>query len=417
MLTLTAIFSFVLSSLIFSVKHHPAQRNVTGCDQINSSALSNTTEIKLGTSTMSATIIVTTTESDYTTVSTPVPDLNVTLECKKEYYNYWNDYICDVYEITIRNNSIVTIPESNNNQYAINFTTIHIHGIEVYKIPPQLFVVFKNVKKIVANNVKMQIIEGDTFKDGNNMEKLYLSHNLVKDLPGYIFSTLKKLRILELNGNEIENINQDTFYGMDSLERLYLNENKIKLLPSTVFNSLTKLIFLTLDSNQIEKIEKDLFIQNKLLKSLGLSSNKIADISKDVFLNFENLTDLSMSDNELKKLDLNGTHVQTLVIRNNNELKQLRLSSYPKMIVAFQSPIERIEIVDVKEFHRYPNWNGYWFNRKIVFIFYVRKTLATLDNIESYDGLIRHHIFLPEMDYLSEDGTQFVAVQYLRKDT
>jgi hypothetical protein len=31
--------------------------------------------------------------------------------------------------------------------------------------------------------------------------------------------------------------------------------------------------------------------------------------------------------------------------------------------------------------------------------------------------LIRHHIFLPESDYLGEDGTQFVAVQYLRKDT
>jgi Leucine-rich repeat (LRR) protein len=402
--------------MIFSVKHHPSQNNIAICNKsnvsiasINVNNLSLVSTVRIFTSTIS--------ESEFTTVSTPTPDRNVTIECKKEYYNYWNDYICDVYEIAIRNDSIVTIPESNNNQYAINFTTIHIHGTEVFKIPPKLFAIFKNVKKIVANNVKMQIIENDTFHDAVNMEKLYLSHNLMKSLMGQIFSTLKKLRILELNGNEIENIHHDSFYGLENLERLYLNENKIKRLSPTVFNALQKLVFLTLDSNQIEEIEIDLFSQNRLLKSLGLSSNKIKDISKDVFLNFENLTDLSMSDNELMKLDLNGTHVQTLVIRNNNELKQLKLSSYPKMIVAFQSPIERIEIVDVKEFHRYPNWNGYWFNRNIIFIFYVRKTLATLDNIESYDGLIRHHIFLPESDYLSEDGTQFVAVQYLRKDT
>jgi hypothetical protein len=177
------------------------------------------------------------------------------------------------------------------------------------------------------------------------------------------------------------------------------------------------LVFLTLDTNHIQNIEPEFFVKNKLLKSLGLSNNQISNISKDVFLNFDNLTDLSMSDNQLKELDLNGTHVQTLVIRNNIELKKLILSSYPKMIVAFQSPIERIEIVDVQEFHRYPNWNGYWFNKNIVFVFYVRKTLATLDNIESYDGLIRHHLFLPELDYASENQTQFIAVQYNRKET
>lgn len=342
---------------------------------------------------------------------------NVSLECKKEYYNYWNDYICDFYDVSVREDSIVTIPSDNNNQYAINFTTIHFHGPQLYKIPTNLCTIFKNLKKIVVKGMKLVLIEQDTFMNGDNMEKIYLSGNLIKKLDANIFVNMKKLRILELNDNEIESIDKDCLNGLVSLERLYLNDNKIKVVPVGIFNALTKLVFLTLDSNQIETIEKDLFLHNNLLKYLGLSNNKIQNISKEVFLKFDNLTDLSMSDNLLRELDLNGTFVSTLVIRNNVELKKLILSNFPKMLVSAQSPIDNVEIIDAKEFQRYPNWNGFWFSKNIIFTFYVKKTPNTQDNIESYDGLIRHHVFKPELDYVTEDGSQYIAVQYLRKNT
>lgn len=333
-----------------------------------------------------------------------------TIECKRDYFLFHrDDHVCEVFNLGItKNDNNITI---KGNQIT---TILHIFSVQLYAIPSELFEKFTNLKNLIANGIQIEVIEESSFDKADNLEILRLSNNKIKELSHGTFQNMRKLKTLDLSRNKIEYIHPQAFYGTDSLERLYLSENNIQKLPLTVFETLEKLSFLSLETNHIEEIDVRMFHSNKLIKSLGLSNNSIKELPHELFVNFENLTDLSVSDLRIDSLDLNGTEITTLVIRNTN-LRNLTLSNFPKILVLNNSPIELFQIImnHENEFHRLPNYNGMWFDKSIRFILYVKSVFVKTETLELYDGVVRTHIFLPEFDYQTKNGTHYKAVEYI----
>lgn len=310
--------------------------------------------------------------------------------------------------ILIKNDTNVTIIGNNLTN------VLYIFNFEVYKLPQEIFLKFTSLKHLIVNGNHLQILEMDTFEGAENLEVLRLSNNELKELLSMVFRNLCNLKTLDLGRNKIERIESEAFKGLNNLERLYLSDNNLKSIPSDLLYPLRKLISLSLENNQISLLSDDAFRNNRLIRSVGLSNNTFRNLQNELFHYFENLTDLSISDLRINSLDLNGTSVSTLVIRNT-DLVNITLSNFPKILVTYGTNIEFMEFIITEataDFKRIPNWGGMFYNKNIRFLFYFTKAIALQDNIESYDGVVRKHIFLPNLDYTMSDGTQYLAVEY-----
>lgn len=284
--------------------------------------------------------------------------------------------------IVIKNDTNVTIIGNSN------INVLYIFNYEVFKLPKEIFKKFINLKHLIVNGIHMQILEEDTFDGAEHLEVLRLSNNDLKELRSFTFHMMRNLKTLDLGRNKIVNVGYQSFVGLVSLERLYLSDNNLKAIPSGVFDPLKKLISLSLENNQITQLDDDIFVENRALRSIGLSNNSFKELQNKIFRHFQNLTDLSISELRIGALDLNGTSIQTLVIRNT-DIVNITLSNFPKILVSYGSNIEFIQfIIDeaTADFKKIPNWGGMFYNKNIRFLFYFKKEIATQENIESYDG-------------------------------
>lgn len=284
--------------------------------------------------------------------------------------------------VVIKNDSNVTV----NGNPKIN--VLYIFNYEVYKLPKEIFKQFVNLKHLIVNGNHMQLIEMETFDGAGNLEVLRLSNNKLKELESMIFHAMANLKTLDLGRNKIASIASDTFYGLHNLERLYLSDNCLTTLPSGALFPLKRLVSLSLENNQISQLDDNVFIENSLMKTIGLSNNSFKELQNEVFRYFENLTDLSVSELRISSLNLNGTmNIQTLVLRNT-DIVNLTLSNFPKILVSYGTNIEFIQFVineSTADFQKIPNWGGMFYNKNIRFLFYFKKTIATIENVSSYD--------------------------------
>lgn len=311
----------------------------------------------------------------------------------------------------IKNDTNVTI----NGNSKIN--VLYIFNYEVYKLPKLIFRKFINLKHLIVNGNHMRIFEEDTFEGAENLEVLRLSNNDLTELESFIFRAMRNLKTLDLGRNKISTIDADAFKGLKNLERLYLSDNFLKEIRTGTFYPLRKLVSLSLENNQISQLEDNVFMENSVVRSIGLSNNSFKELQNEIFRNFENLSDLSVSDLRITSLNLNGTKtIQTLVIRNT-DIVNITLSNYPKILVSYGTNLEFIQFVideTTADFTKIPNWGGMFYNKNIRFVFYFKKSIALQQNIESYDGVIRSHIYLPE-GYTTSDKTEYVAVEYIAR--
>lgn len=334
-----------------------------------------------------------------------------TIECQREFFLFHQDqnHVCEVTGLIIKNDTTnVTIigNKLTNVLYIFNF--------EVYKLPKEIFEKFTNLKHLIVNGNHLQILETDTFDGGNQLEVLRLSNNDLKRLQTSIFKNLRNLKTLDLGRNKLEIIESGAFFGLESLERIYLSDNFLKQIPPSLFYPLKKLISLSLENNQIMGLDDDTFIYNKFMKSIGLSNNSFKVLQNELFEYFENLTDLSISELRINSLDLNGTSISTLVIRNT-DITNITLSNFPKILVSYGTNIEFMKFVinlNTADFGKIPNWGGIFYNKNVRFLFFLQNEIATQENIEMYDLNFRKHKFLPELDYQTINREKYIAVEY-----
>lgn len=311
----------------------------------------------------------------------------------------------------IKNDTNVTIIGNNLTN------VLYIFNFEVYKLPKEIFVKFTSLKHLIVNGNHLQILEHDTFEGAENLEVLRLSNNDLSELQSLTFRDMRNLKTLDLGRNKIERISSDAFEGLGNLERLYLSDNNINSIPAELFYPLRKLISLSIENNRIASLSDDAFHNNRAIRSIGLSNNTFRTLQNELFHYFDNLTDLSISELRINALNLNGTSVTTLVIRNT-DLTNITLSNFPKILVSYGTNIEFIEFIisdSNADFKRMPNWGGMFYNKNIRFMFYFNKAIATREVIESYDGVVRKHIRLPDLDYSMLDGSRYLAVEYVAR--
>lgn len=286
--------------------------------------------------------------------------------------------------VVIKNDTNVTIHGN------VNINVLYIFNFEVYKLPKEIFKKFLNLKHLIVNGNHVQLLERDTFDGAENLEVLRLSNNDLKELPPFVFNSMRSLKTLDLGRNKIERIEAESFAGMNNLERLYLSDNSLKFITSNAFLPLRKLVSLSLENNQISQLPSDVFKYNKMIRSIGLSNNTLKELNNEIFFYFENLTDLSLSELRINSLNLNGTkHIQTLVLRNT-DIVNVTLSNFPKILVSYGTNIELMTFVideTTADFKKIPfNWGGMFYNKHIRFLFYFKKELTLIENIESYDS-------------------------------
>jgi len=124
----------------------------------------------------------------------------------------------------------------------------------------------------------------DTIKSTTKSKNIFVSaieldQNLLIQEYGFGLDSIE----IDLSGKNIEIIDINTFKGFENLEKLYLQENKLMKLEQGLFYNLSNLKELWLESNRIESVDKNIFVGLEKLKKVCLDENPISFKSPNNF--------------------------------------------------------------------------------------------------------------------------------------
>jgi Leucine-rich repeat (LRR) protein len=227
----------------------------------------------------------------------------------------------------------------------LSVTIVDISESKLPKIPPKIFLTFKNLKKLIVSSVnleeiahlknleifrgpsnlvteikkntfenctdlriidlsfnKIESIAADSFEMLENLTDLNLNSNLLKGIDPHTFSGCQMLIYLNLNGNRLEYLAEETFEYLFNLEELYLGSNQLSEISSCQFADLKRLQILHLENNKFESLNASLLQSLESLKELDISSNYLTVLGEDTFKGNQNLQTLLVSGNQIDKI-------------------------------------------------------------------------------------------------------------------
>jgi Leucine-rich repeat (LRR) protein len=207
-----------------------------------------------------------------------------------------------------------------------NLTSLNVDYNQITYIAPN---VFENLTKLNELNIRGNRIS--EFKNVNffsieiNLNRLYLSNNLLIKIEKGIFQNYVKLETLDLSFNYLDGFSEGIFLGLNNLNELKLGSNYIKILSRNFLNHLFSLKILNLNENGLKHVEPVSFRHLGNLSVLNLQSNKLSGLLENsTFYNLINLKVLNLnlnyftSINESLKSNLKHLEsLETLLMRNN----------------------------------------------------------------------------------------------------
>ncbi|XP_065358739.1 toll-like receptor 3 [Calliphora vicina] len=136
------------------------------------------------------------------------------------------------------------------------------------------------------------------------------------------FKKLNKLTILEINNVTIQTLDQNIFKDLTSLEKLRLR-GQLGRVEFDAFAGLSQLEELDLSNCHINDISMDAFIGCKNLKIINLSTNNISYIPPGLFDDQQSLEEIYLNDNQLKALPKTFFQQKRMLLArlNNNPWK------------------------------------------------------------------------------------------------
>lgn len=114
-------------------------------------------------------------------------------------------------------------------------TFFHIRESRVEYLPEQISTYFANMKNLAIWDSKLDLKQGNLFRQ------------------------FSKLEVLSLSNNEIDSIDESTFQYMEKLELIELQNNNIEILSGNIFKKHTKLKYVSFKSNNIYLIDPQIF--------------------------------------------------------------------------------------------------------------------------------------------------------------
>ncbi|XP_046812565.1 toll-like receptor 3 [Lucilia cuprina] len=136
------------------------------------------------------------------------------------------------------------------------------------------------------------------------------------------FKKLTRLRILEINNVTIQSLDQNIFKDLTSLEKLKLR-GQLGSVEFDAFAGFSELKELDLSNCHIKDISMDAFMGCKNLKVINLSTNNISYIPPGLFDDQQSLEEIYLNDNQLKALPITFFQQKRLLLArlNNNPWK------------------------------------------------------------------------------------------------
>lgn len=160
-------------------------------------------------------------------------------------------------------------------------------------IIPILCQKFKNVWSMTMDDIGIEVITENSFKNCEKLKILSLVDNEVEELPKNSFTSLVNLKILWLHYNKLAELDEKLFVNLVNLEKLSLSGNQIQTLPDEIFASLINLQELYLDHNKLMALEYSWFGDGvDKLKIFLFNNNQVTSIDKRIIDNNSNLMEI-----------------------------------------------------------------------------------------------------------------------------
>ncbi|XP_018615839.1 biglycan-like isoform X1 [Scleropages formosus] len=205
-----------------------------------------------------------------------------------------------------------------------------------------------NLDTLVLVNNQIARIHPRAFLPLHNVQKLYISHNLLTAIPKNLPSSLLELRI---NENRIKRVPQGAFAGLNKMNSIEMGQNPIQSsgFEHGAFHGLT-LNYLRISDAKLTAIPKNL---PESLQELHLENNLIQAIEPYDLSHYSNLVRLGLGHNRIRTID-HGSLVYLYNLRelhlNNNRLSGVPtgLPYMPNLQVVYLhgNNISKIEVND-----------------------------------------------------------------------
>lgn len=219
------------------------------------------------------------------------------------------------------------------------------------------FLGLKDLKNLLLNNNKINLIQDKSFKTLDNLIELNLAHNelsiftVCKDcLPNlevlilnnnFITQITKdelsfvNLGYLNIENNNITGFGEESFIDLHEMTRLEASHNPLSGdLEAGTFAGLVLLPFLDISNCNFITVKNNSFNDLTELKKLNLSHNKIETLEYNSFMNLENLEILDLSGNHLKSFEVNNKQIINLknLILGNNNLETITVDYFKSLL-------------------------------------------------------------------------------------
>ena len=187
----------------------------------------------------------------------------------------------------------------------------------------------KDLTELNLSFNKIQKIQRGTFYYQEELERLDLSHNLIRSVEG--FTSLTKLTTLDLSYNQLHYIDPQSLESLHSLQSLDLSHNSLTQMDDEPFLYLYDLRVLDISCNKISRIRitsglesldtlraqenilSDLTFVAQLqhLGELDLSRNSIANLGPSFLPKGQHMNMLNLSRNVISQIHTNAFHTST----------------------------------------------------------------------------------------------------------
>ncbi|CAL4117218.1 unnamed protein product [Meganyctiphanes norvegica] len=182
-----------------------------------------------------------------------------------------------------------------------------------------------------------------SFSGLHHLVLLDLSHNNIKDLPMGLLKDIPSLKVILLGHNHLHSFPVNIFKNQKFLHVLDLSHNYFREAPTKAILELSALKVLNLSRNRLTSIENNQ-IPNEALNKLYLQSNNIQSIDDSSFKRLQRLQTLDLSDNLLLKVPsiaLSKLEMLELLILNKNNFTIIKSNTF--------SALKHLKILEVSQ--------------------------------------------------------------------
>ena len=222
---------------------------------------------------------------------------------------------------------------------------LDVNGNELDYLPNKSFWWVPNLKRLLARNNKIELMDAQAFaglhyltsldltgnrlfavipewfRDLGHLVDLNLSKNNIHVLREESFRLLVSLRSLDLSYNQLQHVYDSAFKGLHSLTTITLQGNSIKTFPLISLQFVPTLRLINLNHNPIPSLQQNT-VANLNVSTLLLSHMDVLTfIDRHAFVNLTSLTRLELTNNRI----LN--YIDPEAFHNLPELKSLFLHS------------------------------------------------------------------------------------------